>query len=64
MFARHGGATEAHESGADLVDIGKHAQHRDLNTTSTTSHHRSTRHDGQRGRAPHTGRGRTKHEKV
>ena len=24
MFARHGGVTEAHESGADLVDIGKH----------------------------------------
>jgi len=34
MFARHGGVTEAHESGADLVDIGKHAQHRDLNTTN------------------------------
>jgi hypothetical protein len=25
---------EAHESGAALVDIGKHAQHRDLNTTN------------------------------
>jgi hypothetical protein len=34
MFARHGGVTEAHESGADLVDIGKHAQHGDLNTTN------------------------------
>jgi hypothetical protein len=34
MFARHGGVTEAHESGTDLVDIGKHAQHRDLNTTN------------------------------
>jgi site-specific recombinase XerD len=34
MFARHGGVTEAHESGADLVDIGKHAQHADLNTTN------------------------------
>jgi hypothetical protein len=34
MFARHGGVTEAHESGANLVDIGKHAQHRDLNTTN------------------------------
>jgi hypothetical protein len=34
MFARHGGVTEAHESGVALVDIGKHAQHRDLNTTS------------------------------
>lgn len=34
MFARHGGVTEAHESGADLVDIGKHAQHSDLNTTN------------------------------
>ena len=34
MFARHGGVTEVHESGAALVDIGKHAQHRDLNTTS------------------------------
>jgi hypothetical protein len=34
MFARHGGVTEAHESGADLVDIGKHAQHKDLNTTN------------------------------
>jgi hypothetical protein len=34
IFARHGGVTEAHESGADLVDIGKHAQHRDLNTTN------------------------------
>jgi len=26
--------TEAHESVADLVDIGKHAQLRDLNTTN------------------------------
>jgi hypothetical protein len=34
MFARHGGVTEARESGADLVDIFKHAQHRDLNTTN------------------------------
>lgn len=34
MFARHGGVTEAHDSGADLVDIGKHAQHSDLNTTN------------------------------
>ena len=34
MFARHGGVTEAHESGADLVDISKHAQHSDLNTTN------------------------------
>ena len=34
MFARHGGVTEAHESGASLVDIGKHAQHGDLNTTN------------------------------
>jgi hypothetical protein len=24
MFARHGGVTEAHESGADLVDVSKH----------------------------------------
>jgi len=32
MFARHGGVTEAHESGANLVDIGKHAQHTDINT--------------------------------
>jgi len=34
MFARHGGVTEAHEAGADLVDVSKHAQHRDLNTTN------------------------------
>jgi hypothetical protein len=34
MFARHGGVAEAHESGTDLVDIGKHAQHTDLNTTN------------------------------
>lgn len=34
MFARHGGVTEAHESGADLVDVSKHAQHTDLNTTN------------------------------
>jgi hypothetical protein len=34
MFARHGGVTEAHESGADLVDVSKHAQHSDLNTTN------------------------------
>jgi hypothetical protein len=34
MFARHGGITEAHDSGADLVDVSKHAQHTDLNTTN------------------------------
>jgi len=34
MFARHGGVTEAHEAGADLVDVSKHAQHSDLNTTN------------------------------
>jgi hypothetical protein len=34
MFARHGGVTEAHEAGADLVDVSKHAQHADLNTTN------------------------------
>jgi len=34
MFARHGGVTEAHEAGADLIDLSKHAQHRDLNTTN------------------------------
>ena len=34
MFARHSGVTEAHESEAALVDIGKHAQHSDLNTTN------------------------------
>ena len=34
MFARHGCVTEAHEAGADLVDVSKHAQHRDLNTTN------------------------------
>lgn len=34
MFARHGGVTEAHEAGAALVDVSKHAQHRDLNTTN------------------------------
>ena len=34
MFARHGGITEAHDSRADLVDVSKHAQHTDLNTTN------------------------------
>jgi hypothetical protein len=34
MFARHSGVTEAHESGADLLEVGKHAQHRDLKTTN------------------------------
>jgi hypothetical protein len=33
--ARHGGVTEAQVSGADLIGIGKHAQHRDLNTTNS-----------------------------
>lgn len=34
MFAHHGGVTEAQASGADLVDVSKHAQHSDLNTTN------------------------------
>jgi hypothetical protein len=34
MFARHGGITEAHDSGADLVDVSKNAQHTDLDTTN------------------------------
>ena len=34
MFGRHGGITEVHDSGADLVDVSKHAQHTDLNTTN------------------------------
>ncbi len=34
MWARHGGVTEAHDAGADLVDIGKHAQHSNPATTS------------------------------
>jgi hypothetical protein len=33
MRARHGGATEARESGVDLADIAEHAQHSDINTT-------------------------------
>jgi hypothetical protein len=36
MWARHGGVTEAHDAGADLVDIGKHAQH---SNTATTNRH-------------------------
>jgi hypothetical protein len=58
MFARHGGVTEAHESGADLVDIGKHAQHRDLL-------HRPfdrDRHVGGRKRGSRIGSERTKRE--
>jgi hypothetical protein len=34
MWARHGGVTEAHDAGADLVDIGKHAQHSNPATTN------------------------------
>jgi hypothetical protein len=33
MRARHGGVTEAKDAGADPVDIGKHAQHSNLQTT-------------------------------
>ncbi|MDB5091806.1 MAG: integrase, partial [Mucilaginibacter sp.] len=31
--ARHGGVTEGKESGADIVDVSKHAQHSDVGTT-------------------------------
>jgi hypothetical protein len=33
MRARHGGVSEAKDAGADPVDIGKHAQHSNLQTT-------------------------------
>jgi hypothetical protein len=33
MRARHGGVTEAHEAGADMVDIANHAQHSNMQTT-------------------------------
>jgi hypothetical protein len=33
MRARHGGVSEAKDAGADPIDIGKHAQHSNLQTT-------------------------------
>jgi hypothetical protein len=33
MHAPHGGVSEAKDAGADLIDIGKHAQHSNLQTT-------------------------------
>lgn len=34
MWARHGGITEAQESGVDIVDASKHAQHSNIGTTT------------------------------
>jgi hypothetical protein len=34
MWARHGGITEAQESGVDIVDASKHAQHSNIATTT------------------------------
>jgi hypothetical protein len=34
MRARHGGITEAQESGVDIVDTSKHAQHSNISTTT------------------------------
>ena len=62
MFARHGGVTEAHESGADLVDIGKHAQHSDLNTTNRHYIVPSVETVGLLGHGSRTGRSRTESE--
>jgi hypothetical protein len=52
MHARHGGATEAQEAGVALPDIAEHAQHTDINASTTLSR-RSRRHVGSPSSVAH-----------